>query len=71
MPFSLLGDCSQQELELKNYDTLVTNNYANIHNGHWTYIWHKSLNTMDIQITMYIWVLTHKHKHTQTQRETN
>jgi hypothetical protein len=38
MPFSLLGDCSQQELGLNNYDTLVTNNYANIHNGHWTYI---------------------------------
>jgi hypothetical protein len=30
MPFSSLHDYSQQELELRNYDTLVTGNYANI-----------------------------------------
>jgi hypothetical protein len=38
MPFTSSGDCSEQELELRNYDTLVTHNYTNIQNGHWTYI---------------------------------
>jgi hypothetical protein len=38
MPLSSMGDYSRQGLELKNYDTLMTNNYTNIHNGHWTYI---------------------------------
>jgi hypothetical protein len=28
----------------------------------WTYIWHKSSNTMDIQIRMYVWIMMHKHR---------
>ncbi len=51
MPFALSGNCLQQELELRNYDTLVTRNYTNMDIGHTYDMKAQTQWTLDIHMT--------------------
>jgi len=51
MPFTLSGNCLQQELELRNYDTLVTRNYTNMDIGHTYDMKAQTQWTLDIHMT--------------------